>query len=253
MLRGVMFVGAHPDDETVMIGGTLAMLHAQSIPVHVICATDGRGGESGSVAGIETRDDLARVRTEELRCASIVLGAASLTWLGYIDPVMGPDEQLFGFEAHEETLAGQIAALIRERAADVVLTHGSDGEYGHPAHVQVHHAVLRAVREYTPEVVVYGVAARVPTIEDRLWNKSDPAHFALDISPWIEAKHAALLCHQTQHDLFKRRRKLQTVREAIRVVESFHRHWPLVPESESPDDPFAALLLRIGADRPSHA
>ncbi len=246
-LQSVIFFGAHPDDETIMTGGTLAMLHAQGVPVHVICMTDGRGGESGGVPGADTPDTLAQVRLEELRCAALVLGVAGLTWLGYTDPVIGPDDQLFGFAADETTLALQIAMLIRERAADVALTHGSNGEYGHPAHIQVHRAVMRAVREQVPDTIVYGVAARVPTIEDRLWNASDPAHFALDVTPWSDAKLAAMVCHHTQHELFKRRRKLQDVREAIRLVEAFHRHWPAVPEADSPQDAFAALLREAGA------
>jgi len=250
-LRGVVFIGAHPDDETIMTGGTLAMLHARGIPTHLLCATDGRGGESGGVPGADTPDGLARVRLEELRCAALALGAANLTWLGYTDPIMGPDEQLFGFAADESTLAQQAAGLIREWGANVVLTHGSDGEYGHPAHIQVHRAVLRAAREHAPEIAVYGVGAHVPTIEDRLWNVHDPAHLALDISPWREAKIAAMLCHQTQHELFKRRRKLQAVHEAIRLVESFHRHWPPVPEAGTPDDGFAAILRAAGAWTPA--
>jgi LmbE family N-acetylglucosaminyl deacetylase len=229
----------------VMAGGTLAMLHTQGVQTHVVCVTDGRGGEAGGMPGVDTPDELARVRVEELRCAVLALGVSNLTLLRYEDPVIGPEDQLFGFAADETTLAAQIASLIRERAADVVLTHGSNGEYGHPAHVQVHRAVLRAVREHTPDVVLYGVAARVPTIEDRLWNESDPAHFALDITPWRDAKLAAMVCHRTQHELFKRRRKLQHVSDAIRLVEAFHRHWPIAPDF--PEDAFAALLREVGA------
>jgi LmbE family N-acetylglucosaminyl deacetylase len=246
-LRGVLFVGAHPDDETVMAGGTLAMLDAQGVPVYVVCATDGRGGESGGVAEASTPETLAAVRLEELRCAAVALGIDGLTWLGYEDPVMGPDEELFGFAADEATLAAQVAGHIRENGVSVVISHGTDGEYGHPAHVQVHRAVARAVREGAPDALFYSVGALVPEIEDRLWNASDPAHLALDITPWVEAKHAAMLCHRTQHTLFKRRRKLATVREAIRTVESFRRQWPPVDGRAAPDDPFAALLRSVGA------
>jgi LmbE family N-acetylglucosaminyl deacetylase len=242
--RGVIFIGAHPDDETVMAGGTLAMLHAHGVSTHVVCVTDGRGGVSSGVPGADTPDALARMRMDELRCAVAALGVPHLTQLGYEDPVMEPDAPLSSFVADEEKLAAQIAAAIRAAGADVVLTHGSDGEYGHPAHVQVHRIVLRAVRARTPDVVVYGVAARVPTIEDRLWNKSDSAHFALDITPWIENKAAAMHCHRTQYVSFTRRRNLKSVREAVRPVEAFHRHWP---PSDAPDDPFAALLRRVGA------
>jgi LmbE family N-acetylglucosaminyl deacetylase len=249
--RGVVFIGAHPDDETVMAGGTLVMLHAQGVATHVVCVTDGRGGDSSGVPSAETPDALARMRVDELRCAVAALGVATLTQLGYEDPAMGPDAQLSGFTADEDVLIAQIAAAIRAAHADVVLTHGSDGEYGHPGHVQVHRTVLRAVREQTPDVALYGVAAFVPTIEDRLWNRSDPFHLALDVTPWIEAKHTAMLCHRTQFVSFTRRRNLKTVREATRTVEAFHRHWPPVPDASSPDDPFAALLRQGGAWEPA--
>jgi N-acetylglucosamine malate deacetylase 2 len=192
------------------------------------------------------------VRLEELRCATVALGVDGLTWLGYADPVMGPDETLYGFEANEVTLAAQIAAHILERDVSVVLSHGTDGEYGHPAHVQVHHAVMRAVCEQAPDALFYSVGAVVPGIEDRLWNTSDPAHLALDITPWVEAKHAAMMCYRTQHALFKRRRKLATVREAIRTVESFRRQWPPINDRAAPDDAFAELMRSAGAWEPQH-
>jgi LmbE family N-acetylglucosaminyl deacetylase len=249
-LGSVLFVGAHPDDETVMAGGTLALLHARGVATHVLCATDGRGGESGGVPEAATPESRARVREAELCCAVEALGVTSLTLLGYLDPVIGPGEELYAFEADQEALVGQIAVQIYRTGASVVLTHGSNGEYGHPAHVQVHRAVLRAVRERAPDVPVYTVAARVPDTEDRLWNTDDPADLVLNIAPWFEAKYAALLCHRTQHELFKRRRKLDTVREAVRTLESFHRRWPVMPGDSLPDDPFAALLLKAGAWRP---
>lgn len=248
-LSGVIFFGAHPDDETVMAGGTLAMLHERGIPTHVVCATDGRGGESGGVTGIHSTDDLARVRLEELRGAALALGVNNLTMLNYVDPVVGPGEELYGFAADEETLIQQIAGLIRELGANVVLSHGSSGEYGHPAHLQMHRAVSRAVREQTPDVLFYTVAALVPGQEDRLWNKNDPAHLVLDIHPWFEAKLNAMICHATQHDLFKRRRKLTNVRDAVRTIESFRRQWPQTPPDKN--DPFFTALLAAGASIPS--
>lgn len=246
-LRRVMFIGAHPDDETVMAGGTLALLAARGIYTHVVCATDGRGGEYGDLVEASAPAALARVRCEELRCAARALGAAEVTLLGYEDPVIGPEDTLYGFEAAEEVLIAQVVELICRAAPDVVLSHGSDGEYGHPAHVQVHRAVRQAVENLVPEVVFYGVSALVPGSEDRLWNRSDPAHLALDITPWIEHKHAAMICHRTQHALFMRRRQLRTVQEATRTIESFHRFWPPVAENGAPGDAFARALLDAGA------
>jgi LmbE family N-acetylglucosaminyl deacetylase len=249
-LDGVLFLGAHPDDETIMAGGTLAMMHLCGVLVHLVCATDGRGGETGGLSEADSPTALAHIRAQELHCAAQALGADSLTLIGYEDPVMGPGEQLYGFAAEEEALAARVVELIRLKDVDVVLSHGSDGEYGHPAHLQLHHATRRAVREHAPDVLFYSMAAIIPGTEDRIWNKSDLAHLALDIQPWIEAKHAAMLCHRTQHALFLRRRNLSDVRDAIRTVESFHRHWPTLPEGSPPDDPFAQLLLAAGAWRP---
>lgn len=60
MLRHVLFFGAHPDDETVMLGGTLAMLKQHNVHTHVVCATDGRGGEHGGLPEASTPETLAR-------------------------------------------------------------------------------------------------------------------------------------------------------------------------------------------------
>jgi LmbE family N-acetylglucosaminyl deacetylase len=246
MNRGVLFFGAHPDDETVMAGGTLAALHEHGFPTHIVCATDGRGGESGPVIEADTPENRAAIRIEELRCAAVALGTSSLTILGYEDPVIGPGEQLFGFPADEETLVQQYVSLIRDHEIDVVLSHGSNGEYGHPAHIQTYQAVRRAVLEFVPDVLWYTVAARVPDTEDRLWNQDDPADLALGITPWKEAKIAAMICHRTQHDLFKRRRNLTDVRDAVRLIEPFRRQWPA---SRPIDDPFFRFMLEIGARR----
>lgn len=260
-LAGVMFIGAHPDDETIMVGGALALLARRGVPTHVVCATDGRGGEGGGIAEAATPAGRAAVRLDELRCACDALGVSRLHLLGYEDPIMvetGDDVELFGFEADEAELVEQIAALVRATGVEVLVTHGTDGEYGHPAHKQVHAAVRRAVRDHLPDRRLYTVAAYVPGLDDRLLNASDPAHLVLDITPWVEAKHDAMLCHRTQHALFMRRRKLRTVREALRYTETFRRQWPEWPEwpewpdsDHAPDDPFAALLIAAGATRPA--
>ena len=83
-------------------------------------------------------------------------------------------------------------------------------------------------------------------MDDHLWNASRLAHFWLDISPWADAKIAAMECHVSQHDLFKRRRKLQTVSEALRRIELFYRESPSA-NGALPDDAFAAALLAAGA------
>ncbi len=193
-----------------------------------------------------SREELGAVREQELRCAARQLGIASVRILGYTDPLVGPDEELYPFEADFDTLVEQLRAAIREVEADLVLTHGRDGEYGHPAHRLLHRATKAAVEHSTRQPLFYTFAARVPGIEDHIWNDSEPAHLALDVRPWLDIKEAAALCYQTQHALFKRRRNLETVREALRTTESFHRYLPPVREGY-PQDPFADLLRAAGA------
>jgi LmbE family N-acetylglucosaminyl deacetylase len=249
MIKSVLVIGAHPDDETILTGGTLALLSSQGVRVHILCATRGEGGEVGEPPVCE-QSELGVVREHELRCAAEKLGAASIRTLGYVDPVIGPDEELYSFEADFDTLAAQLRAAIRAVEAEVVITHGRDGEYGHPAHRLLHRATRAAVEGSAYKVLLYTFAAIVPGIEDRIWNKHDPAHLALDVRPWLDAKEAAALCHVTQHALFKRRSRAGTVREVLRTVEGFHRHIPVV-EDGYPQDAFADLLLAAGAWLPS--
>ena len=247
-MNSVVCFFAHPDDETVLAGGMINLLVQQGISVHIVSATRGEGGEMGDPPIVTRHADLGPAREKELGCAAAALGATAST-LDYVDPVIGPDDTLRAFEADFEALARQLAGIARQRGADLVLTHGSDGEYGHPAHRLVHDATVQGVRHLLPRTLVYSVAAFVPTVDDRLWNQNEPAHFALDIRPWSEAKLAAMACHVSQHALFKRRRKLKTVRDALRTVESVRRQWPEVREG-LPDDAFARLLQWAGAWTP---
>ncbi len=241
-------VGAHPDDETVFFGGTTALLTGQGTQVHLLCATRGEGGELGEPPVCD-RAELGTVREHELRCAAQQLGMISVTLLGYVDPLVGPDEELYPFQANLDQLAQQIRSVIRQVGAELVITHGSDGEYGHPAHQLVHQATRLAVKQSSYNLLFYTFAAKVPGIEDHTWNESEPAHLVLDVRPWLDAKEAATLCHRSQHALFTRRRKAKTIREILRTNESFHRHVPAV-EDGYPQDPFADLLRAAGAWTP---
>lgn len=227
----------------------IALMTRQNIAVHLVCATRGEGGELGDPPVVTERKALGAAREAELRCSAQALGA-SLTILNYVDPLVGEDDVLYPFECDFETLARQFVDIARRQRADLVLTHGADGEYGHPAHRLVHRAVMHGIPRAMPDTLIYTIAATVPNIEDHLWNKSEPAHLALDIRPWSDAKLASMECHVSQHALFKRRRKLQNVRDALRTVESVRRQWPPLHEGEIPQDAFAALLLTAGAWQP---
>jgi LmbE family N-acetylglucosaminyl deacetylase len=237
---------AHPDDETMLAGGCLALLAQAGAEVDYLCATRGEGGEVGEPP-LCTPEQLGDVREREMSCAVHVLGARSLTFLGYNDPRIGPDEQLFPYTDDPSALAQQIAACIRQFEADAIITHGSNGEYGHPAHILTFQSAMAAVRsleEITP--LLYTVQAAFPEHpKPRLANPDDPAHLVLDITPVLSEKEQAAFCHRTQHALFVRRSsqksgRQMTVPEVIMRTESLHRAYP--PVEGDLDDPLAERL-----------
>ena len=143
----LLFVGAHPDDETFGIGGTLAQYAAAGVKVYYACATRGEAGtvEPQYMKGYASIGDM---RWAELRCAAQVLGLADVIHLGYRDSGMSgskdnkhPDSLAM---APLDEVAGRIVEIIRELKPDVVITHDAGGGYGHPDHIATHNATVKA-------------------------------------------------------------------------------------------------------------
>ncbi len=244
----ILCLVAHPDDETMLCGGTLALLASKGAAVHVACLTRGEGGELGEPP-LTDREHLGDAREQEMVCAVGKLGGKSLTFLGYVDPVVGPEDKLFAPEHDPTMLAGQIVAAIQQFKIDAVISHGSNGEYGHPAHVLLHQMTLAAVASLHKETgaanpSLYTFAAAFPNHPyPRLANADDPADLVFDVSAMLDKKEAAALCHKTQNALFVRRRSKEwgrpvTVREALLSVESLHRVFG------QPGDELSKLLIR---------
>ena len=238
---------AHPDDETILAGGTLSLLASSDAQVHYLCATRGEGGETGEPQ-VCTEEQLGEVREGELVCAVGALGGRSLTFLDYIDPRAGPGEELYAYTEDLTMLAGQVAATIRQFVIDVVITHGSNGEYGHPAHQLTYQAALVAVLSFGESApLLYTVAASFPEHpRPRLANADDQAHLVLDVTPALPQKERAALCHRTQHALFVRRASEEagrpmSVPEVLMRLESLHRVHP--PAKGKPKDNLSQLLI----------
>ena len=195
---------AHPDDETILAGGLLAMLANRGAVLHLLVATRGEGGELGEPALAE-RSGLGQVRSLELRCAAGELGIQSVIFLDYIDPLVGEGEELYPFEADFESLTQEITAAMHATQANALLTHGSDGEYGHPAHALMHRACKFALQsDWGGSVPLYAISADYPDHpRPRLANKHDPAHFVIDIEPWVSTKLQAAACHRSQAALVR--------------------------------------------------
>ena len=248
-MRILLFV-AHPDDETIFAGGLTALMAARGASVHLLAATRGEGGETGEPP-LCSRAELGAVREAELRCAAQALGAASPEFLGYRDPEVGPDEMLFAFANDPQEVAQRLAHVIRVRRPEVLLCHGTNGEYGHPAHRMVNQAAHLAEYDLTAEApLLYTFSADyVEHPRPRLANRDDPADFVFDISPAFEQKLAGARCHRTQGALFVRRISKERgypvpLEEALLRVETLHCVSPTPEPLDSPPSDVFARWLR---------
>jgi LmbE family N-acetylglucosaminyl deacetylase len=150
----VVFFHAHPDDEAIFTGGTIARLSDLGHRVVVVVAT---GGELGVPSGPLGSTNLATVRHDETQAAAALLGVARVEFLGY------HDSGLAGDRANDApgSLWSQAPSDVADRLAQILVTEGAGtlvvydefGIYGHPDHVQVHRAgILAAARAGTPIV-----------------------------------------------------------------------------------------------------
>jgi LmbE family N-acetylglucosaminyl deacetylase len=231
----ILVVFAHPDDETMLVGGTLALLEKTGADVHYLAATRGEGGDLGKPP-LCTRAEVGFVREKELVCAVNALGGSSLRFMNYVDPLVGENDTLFAFAGDDEDFSSQVISDIQQLGVDAVITHGSDGEYGHPAHLKVHRCVKQAVfnipEEQRPLLYTFQ-GAFLGHPKEHLMNQHDPAHIILDIHAVEEEKLAAITCHKTQHDLFLRHAQADeqgqcSLRQVLITIESLHRVFPPV-------------------------
>jgi LmbE family N-acetylglucosaminyl deacetylase len=95
---------AHPDDETFCTGGTIAKYSAAGIGTDLFCATNGDAGKTSGVL-VSSREELARIRQNELRAAARVLGIESIELGGYVDGAL--------HELEPTKLIGDVVAFLR--------------------------------------------------------------------------------------------------------------------------------------------
>jgi N-acetyl-1-D-myo-inositol-2-amino-2-deoxy-alpha-D-glucopyranoside deacetylase len=140
---GVMFVHAHPDDESMGTGGTIARLAAGGARVDLVTCTDGAEGEihDPTLDPDEARPRLAQIRAAELACSIEALGGGAVTQhlLGYRDSgMMGTDANGHPdafWQADLETAASRLVEIVREARPAAIVTYDENGNYGHPDHI----------------------------------------------------------------------------------------------------------------------
>jgi LmbE family N-acetylglucosaminyl deacetylase len=217
----LVFFHAHPDDEAIATGGTMARVAAEGHRVVLVCATK---GELGEVAPgfLTDGESLTDRRVEEVRAAAEILGAQRVDFLGYRDSGMEgepttKDPECFAMADVDEA-AGRLAAILREEDAEVLTVYDERGNYGHPDHVQVHRVGIRAAElAGTPRVyestmnrdyIVELMKSRAAEMQD-IADAPDPEEMDLgmpaevitttvDVSAYVGQKRAAMVAHASQ-------------------------------------------------------
>lgn len=226
----LLFVHAHPDDETLTTGGTIAHYAARGAQVCVLTCTL---GEEGEVIGeryaqliADRADQLGGYRIAELTAALRALGAGEPAFLG--GPGHWRDSGMAGspprrhrrfVDADPSEAVAALVAVIDRLRPHVVVTYDPHGGYGHPDHIQAHRvttAAVQAARWEVPKlywtVTAVGAAAtalaalteippgwtRVPADELGYGYPDAAADAVVDVSAVLDAKVAALRAHATQ-------------------------------------------------------
>jgi LmbE family N-acetylglucosaminyl deacetylase len=230
----LVYFHAHPDDEAILTGGSMARAHAAGHRVVLVVATDGAHGEvPEDLADGETL--MQRRRTETERSAE-VLGIDQVYWLGYTDSGMtgwdqNNDPECF-LQADTEEAAGRLVDLLVRESADVLVIYDWHGGYGHPDHIKVHRVGVRA-----EEIVGSGQVDLDPAqlaVFEATMNRDDFARMIdaaremgedlgedfdphspaddgnpigtleaelthrVDVSSYVHLKRAAIACHRSQ-------------------------------------------------------
>ena len=137
----LMAVLAHPDDESLGVGGALAKYAAEGVDVFLLTATRGDGGRyRGHRPGDPQHPGplaLANIREAELRAAAAVLGVRDVYVLDYHDQHLD--------RANPREAIGSIVSHLRRIRPDVVVTFGPDGGYGHPDHIAISQFTTAAI------------------------------------------------------------------------------------------------------------
>jgi LmbE family N-acetylglucosaminyl deacetylase len=261
MTYTVVSFHAHPDDEVLLTGGTLARIAAEGHRVVIVVATAGEAGLT-----VTGHHDLGDRRMAELRASADQLGCARVVCLGYADSGMtGPATDL-GFSTIDIDEAGHaLAAILAEERADVLTTYDPVGGYGHRDHVHVHKVGARAAElAGTPVVLeatvdraalqralrLFGRLRRLPpdfSAEGFDTAYSAPATLThkVDVRRYCRPKRAAMAAHVSQGDAADRTLALCLRLPGPIFRLAFGREW-FVEQGRTParpllDDVFASL------------
>ncbi len=133
----LLCVLAHPDDESLGMGGALARYASEGVETYIVTATRGERGRFGDSKEKPSIEVVGNVRENELRCAAKILGVKEVSFLDYIDADLD--------KADPEEAISKIVYHIRRIRPDVIITFGPEGGYGHPDHIAISQFTTAAV------------------------------------------------------------------------------------------------------------
>lgn len=229
-------VHAHPDDESITMGGTLARYASEGIRTTLVTATRGEVGEilDKDLDPKEAAPRLGGIREAELRKACAILGVHELVFLGYQDSgMMGEARNTVAgtfWQANEKEAVSRLIDVVRRVKPEVMATYNEIGGYGHPDHINAHRVAVMAFYHadnvelfpggdpFRPSKLYYSAwplsqmreladAMKRAGMEDRFSSDDQPPPFAvaddrisasIDVSAQIEKKVAAMQAHRTQ-------------------------------------------------------
>jgi N-acetyl-1-D-myo-inositol-2-amino-2-deoxy-alpha-D-glucopyranoside deacetylase len=155
-VRRLLLVHAHPDDETIGTGATMARYAAEGAHVTLVTCTLGEEGEilvpELAHLGADQDDALGRHRIGERKAAMTELGVADYRWLG--GPGRWRDSGMMGTPSNEnagsfwradlDEATAELVRIVREVRPQVIVTYDENGGYGHPDHIRAHDVAVAA-------------------------------------------------------------------------------------------------------------
>ncbi len=218
----ILALFAHPDDESFGPAGTLAKYASAGHEVILVTFTRGEAGTLGISKSLG-RQELARRRTEELKCAAQKLHIKTLRHLDY------PDKGLSDIPLEEGVRL--VSALLSEFQPDLVISFHHDGVSGHMDHRTVSRWTLETFKQggSPGRLMHYGVTqaqAQQVTQRELLPMADDEITHVIDVAEFIETKIEAIRCHVTQLELWEKMHASGNGFTKFARLEHFSQMWP---------------------------
>lgn len=248
----IVFFHAHPDDEAIFTGGTIAKLVDQGERVVVVIATDGDLGVDNDQSDSNEPGRLAQTRAAEAAEACRLLGVDRLHFLGFADSGMASQATSQAVSANAFALcnlyeaAEQLSEILVAEGANVLVHYDEDGIYGHADHLAVHRVGRRAAKlarletvyeatvdhEHLHFVETHLVGHAIASLHESAVAGVPTALVTttVDVGDVVGLKRKAMAAHQSQIGSESEAMQLDSASfEAVYGIEWYVRSGPLGP------------------------